>query len=538
MSLTDVLPGFGPLLGVLFVLYFGWLYLKYSRNPLLRLPGPPENGLWGYARSFWTTDPTELHEEWVRLYGRTMSYRVVADVCLYTTDTKALAQILSHDNVYQKPHKVRTFIAEMLGTGILLSEGTSTSHTRETGNPAFGPVQIREFNSLFLDKASQLRDILASMVFRNAGIAPVDMYTWMHRLTLDVIGEAAFGCNLGTLDLDQKPNELCDAFRLVSHSVTRMSLLPMLRFFFPVLRIFPDEQTRRFRRARKTMRRFATKVIAQKRKEMGELLERLGGKQGRRRKGNFLSLLVEANMSSDLLEGQRLSDETMVDGTPCRVFFLVAGHETTSATLAWIFYEIGRYPVVQEKLRSELFTIPSERPTMDELASLHYLDCVIREAIRLHPSIPSSLRVAVEDDSVTLGTPVVARDQTTCRLFVCKGTPIVIPILAINRDKSLWGEDAFEFRPERWDALPDAVLGIPGIWGHNLTFMGGQHACLGYRFALNEIKAVMFTLLRAFHFELAVAPNEIGASPTLLSRPIHRSDTEHGPQLPMLVSPC
>ena len=87
-----------------------------------------------------------------------------------------------------------------------------------------------------------------------------------------------------------------------------------------------------------------------------------------------------------------------------------------------------------------------------------------------------------------------------------KGTPVAIPILAINRSKKLWGEDALEFkyvpfvmqlhshtkhimyhfRPERWENLPEAVSSIPGVWAHLMSFIGGPRACIGYRFSLVE----------------------------------------------------
>lgn len=89
----------------------------------------------------------------------------------------------------------------------------------------------------------------------------------------------------------------------------------------------------------------------------------------------------------------------------------MAGHETTSATLAWLFYELGIHHDVQHKLRSELFSLETERPTIPQLNSLHYLDGVVREAIRLHPSIPTSLRVAEKDDWMPLGTPVSSGGQ-------------------------------------------------------------------------------------------------------------------------------
>jgi hypothetical protein len=82
---------------------------------------------------------------------------------------------------------------------------------------------------------------------------------------------------------------------------------------------------------------------------------------------------------------------------------------------------------------------------------------------------------------------------------------MLIPIVAVNRDKSIWGEDANEFRqaisitflstdtflpficrPERWESIPEASSAIPGVWGNMLTFLGGPRACIGFRFSVIE----------------------------------------------------
>lgn len=55
---------------------------------------------------------------------------------------------------------------------------------------------------------------------------------------------------------------------------------------------------------------------------------------------------------------------------------------------------------------------------------------------------------------------------------------------------------------------------------------------------LRRIKALVFTLLRAFEFELAIPADDIAESATVLSRPIRQSDPDNGPQLPMLMRPC
>jgi cytochrome P450 len=69
---------------------------------------------------------------------------------------------------------------------------------------------------------------------------------------------------------------------------------------------------------------------------------------------------------------------------------------------------------------------------------------------------------------------------------IAKGDTIFVPILAMNRRNELWGEDAQEFKPERWSNLPESIKDIPGAWGSQMTFLYGPRACIGYRFALME----------------------------------------------------
>lgn len=86
--------------------------------------------------------------------------------------------------------------------------------------------------------------------------------------------------------------------------------------------------------------------------------------------------------------------------------FLVAGHETTSTATAWALFALTQSPESQTKLRNELLSVSTDNPTMDELNDLPYLDAVIRETLRVHSPVPSTMRVAVKDDILPLGDPV------------------------------------------------------------------------------------------------------------------------------------
>ena len=138
---------------------------------------------------------------------------------------------------------------------------------------------------------------------------------------------------------------------------------------------------------------------------------------------DLLSLLVRANLATDVPENQRLSDEDVLARsytnsiTPRETLtveseiptFLVAGHETTSTGTAWALFALAQDKRIQDKLRVELRTVSTDNPTMDELNGLPYLDYVLRETMRFHPPVPASVRIAVKDDVLPLGTPVIDR---------------------------------------------------------------------------------------------------------------------------------
>ncbi|CAK5266448.1 unnamed protein product [Mycena citricolor] len=121
--------------------------------------------------------------------------------------------------------------------------------------------------------------------------------------------------------------------------------------------------------------------------------------------------------------------------------------------------------------------------------------------MRLYSPSFSAQRAAIAEDVLPLSKPYIdCQGVRHDSLPIRKGQVFTIPVLAINTSKELWGEDALEFRPNRWDNLPEAVHAIPGVWAHQLTFLAGAHSCMGFRFTIIEQKAILFSLLRNFIF--------------------------------------
>ncbi|KAJ7242948.1 cytochrome P450 [Mycena rebaudengoi] len=236
-------------------------------------------------------------------------------------------------------------------------------------------------------------------------------------------------------------------------------------------------------------------------------------------------------MDADSPSTSRISDAEVVAQIPA---FLVAGHETTSTALSWALHALSLNRGCQTKLREELLTVSSDNPTVDELNALPYLQQVIQETLRVHAPVVAVRRMAMENDALPLGTPYTDKNGVIHdSLPIRKGQKIYIPLLAVNIDKTLWGEDAAEFKPERWEHLPGAVQGNPGsvVQPHDVL---RPHHCIGFRFSLAEQKAALFTLIRAFEFEPAVPKEDIG-SISNPQRPFVLSEQEKGDQMPLIV---
>ncbi|PFH52487.1 hypothetical protein AMATHDRAFT_74271 [Amanita thiersii Skay4041] len=512
------LLGLSLLLGYLLFKLAKFAYREYA-SPISDLPGPSSpSWIWGNLKEIWESDNSAMHDKWISSFGPTIKYKGLFGMTrLYTTDTKALNHVLMSTHIYQKPEAARYNLTRLLGAGLLVTEGEK--HKQQ--NPAFGFSQIRELTEIFVDKAVELRDVWGAEVTKKEGVARVDVLSWLSRMTLDVIGLAGFNYKFDALASDPESNELNKAFATLFKAGSKMTIIPIIRGLFPALRFLASQ----------TMTRIGNQLIKDTKASImakGEPVER---KTWRRR--DLLSLLLRANMATDLPDSQRMSDEDVLAQVPT---FLVAGHETTSTGTTWALYALTQAPRVQDKLRQELLGVSSDNPTMDELNALPYLDAVVRETLRVHAPVPSTIRVATKDDVIPLEKPVRdGKGKILDSISVRKGQTIFVPILAINRSADIWGEDSNEFKPERWESIPEAAGSIPGVWSNLLTFLGGPRACIGYRFTLIEMKALLFTLVRAFEFELAVPADDIKKRSSIVQRPILASDPDGGNQMPLLV---
>eukprot|EP00438_Fugacium_kawagutii_P022157 Skav235755 [mRNA] locus=scaffold803:182727:196874:+ [translate_table: standard] len=171
--------------------------------------------------------------------------------------------------------------------------------------------------------------------------------------------------------------------------------------------------------------------------------------------------------------------------------FLIAGRDTTAQAMSWCLYQ-------------EVESVSGGKAlTYDQLSQLSYTDAVLREALRLHPSVPLDSKFVNESVTLPDGT------------FAPKGSMVVYNSYAMGRSQAIWGEDAAEFRPERSKGRGTAMTPVSTFqWQimdpyENPVFHAGPRECLGKRLALVEMKTVMAELIRSAKFRLAVPPAEV-----------------------------
>jgi len=242
--------------------------------------------------------------------------------------------------------------------------------------------------------------------------------------------------------------------------------------------------------------------------------------------------LVSHIMRSTLQDDQKPLEE---DDIIAQISMLVfAAADTTSGSLARLLQQLALHPEVQAKLSKQVENTPLEK--LDEVP---LLDAVVAETLRLYPPLVSLGKVCTEDAILRLGNPVKGPNgELVSDIPTFRGQKVILGIACCNTDRRIWGPNALEWDPSRWiDGLPEEVTGakIPGVVPHLMTFLGGERSCIGYTFALHELKVITWTLLRKFRFS-PVPEKEVFWKVAMTQLPMVKGDEKKSAQLPLYIS--
>ncbi|KAK9897658.1 cytochrome P450 [Cystobasidium minutum MCA 4210] len=515
-----------------------WIYPEYF-SPIRNYPGPPvEAWFLGEQRKVFADETGKLHKQWFKKYGPLIQYRTFAgEQVIATSDPKAISYMLMQKtNTFPKPHEEVRGLERLTGRGLLTVEGDIHRRQRKIMSPSFTQLQTNTYLPIMTEQAEKLAECLDKVIDseKTANDSTlVNMCNWLSRCTLEVISIAGFDYKVGSLERDN--HELIDAFNLMLRPRPLTPLLFLtIRLInkMPILAKLPFPGIKAAKASMALMQEEAKAMLGKKLEMIhtGELED----------KKDLLSCIVKANKLATS-EKDRMKDEEIM-GTVAT--FLLAGHETSSTALTFLLHLLSLHKDVQDKLRKEVQeayrTAEQEGRsslTADDLSSLAYLDAVVRETLRVLPPVPMTIREATQDEILPLSEPIKGKDgQMISEVFVPAGCTVAIDITVVNLHKEIFGDDAEVFRPERWLENEGELHKLPRAfcaWTPILSFLGGPRGCIGYRFAVMEIKAITSVLVNKFEF--SPGPDPVTFRTNIVARPVLENKLQDGVQLPLYI---
>ncbi|XP_064457756.1 cytochrome P450 4V2-like [Ornithodoros turicata] len=188
--------------------------------------------------------------------------------------------------------------------------------------------------------------------------------------------------------------------------------------------------------------------------------------------------------------------------------FIAVGHETTALTLSWLVYLLSLHPEAQKKLQEELDALYYDRNdedvTWEDLSQLKYMDCCIKETIRLYPPIPLLLRVLEND--VNIDGHVIPR-----------GVTCMVNLFTYHRNEKHFSSPQ-EFMPERFLTKEHSARNPYSY----IPFSAGPRNCLGQRYAITELKVLTAKLFRKLSFTPHTTPDKVQLTYEITLRTRHR----------------
>lgn len=427
-----------------------------------RLPGPPSLLDWRLNMIHFYRSPFAFQQNLFERYGKLSalgSSRKPSAVFAFGPELNR--QILSNPNCFEISSALvkipkDTVLGDLFYHNLLLMSGEKHKQHRRLIQPAFLHGQIKSYGQDMAVLTQQLAD-------QWSGHSLIDINREMKKLTQWIALKTLFGVT---------SSERMDRLGKLINRFTKSFLLTTL---VPIN--FPFTPYRRSLHIAQQLNSQIRSMIQEKREELEAT--------------DVLAALIRGHDE----DGTVLTDEELV-GHAFSIY--TAGHETTANALTWTFFLLIQHPSIYVRLMDELHAVlDGSPPTQEKLGRLPLLDHVVKESLRLLP--PASI-----------GTRITAAPCELDGYVLPEGTNIFFSQFITHRLPQLY-EEPNHFKPQRWEAIKPSAFEF-------LPFSAGPHMCIGWHFAMQEMKIVLAILLQRFHFSLA---REAKITPNLMMRPVH-----------------
>ncbi|GJN72923.1 cytochrome P450 52A11 [Purpureocillium lilacinum] len=426
--------------------------------------------------------------------GWTREARIVGQRIIFTADPENVkAMLATQFNDFGKGKPFHEEWKEFLGDSIFTTDGSQWHNSRQLIRPQFTRDRVSDLEC-FESHMETLFKAMANGGPLNGENQVVDMSqndgrvldisNLFYRYTLDVATDFLLGTDVKSLSTPKQ--EFAEAFNEVQRIQNIITRTNKLRYLVPKWT---------YRACLRVINAFIHKFI--------ERTLRMAPSEFDKTKSDksytFLHELARFTRDPKVIRDQVIA-------------VLLAGRDTTAGTLSWAIYELARHPEALAKLRNEILDTvgPDKPPTYEHLKNMSYLKAVLNETLRLYPSVPFNVRLALKDTTLPRGGGPDGSEP----LPVLKDTPIGYSTLVMQRRPDLY--------PPVSDTFADPGVFSPDRWAHwhpkpheYIPFNAGPRICIGQQFALTEMSYVLVRMFQRFsHVESHMQAID-GGSPML-----------------------
>ncbi|CAH0557343.1 unnamed protein product [Brassicogethes aeneus] len=464
-----------------------WWYINVTsiRNKLswvFKIPGVPllGNGLQFVGSN---TEHFNTMFKLLKMSNEIKSVRLdfIHKTAILTADPKLIEFTLSSNSLkILNKGEVYRFITPWLGTGLLTSDGKKWKPRRKIITPTFHFKILEQFVDVFESKGKIFIDELSKETKNNG----FDVYPYVTMCTLDIICESAMGVSINAQK--QKHSDYVTSVKNMCRIVVERSFSPFQ--MFDALFYFTNNYKTQ-KESLSILHTYTNNVIKQKRKELEASDKKfidIEDDFGVKKKMAFLDWLLQTTIDNKPLSDKDIREE--VDT------FMFEGHDTTASAISFAMYLLANNPKEQAKVYEEaksMFGDDKEKSaTFKDLQEMKYLENVIKETLRLYPSVPIYSRCLTDDIEYQEGK------------IIPKGTQLGIFAFGVGRDKDYY-KDPEKFMPSRFDSMDGKT---PFSY---IPFSAGPRNCIGQKFAMLEMKSTLSKLIRNYELLPSVPEHKL-----------------------------
>ncbi|CAH8360903.1 unnamed protein product [Eruca vesicaria subsp. sativa] len=402
------------------------------------------------------------YHQWLSQYGETFLYWNGAKPTLFISDPKLGKQILSRKSGFAVVAKTRPELFILFGRGLSFIEGDDWVRHRRILNPAFSMDRLKVMTKPMVDCTLRMLEEWKIQKNSEEVIMRMEINKDFHRLISDILATTSFGSSY---------EEGIELFRSQSE-LEKYFVTSLTSVFIPGTQYLPTPTNLQLwkldKRVKDSIKRMIDARLKSNSTNYGD---------------DLLGIMLRAATSEEPEKSMRM-DEIIEE---CKAIYF-SGQGNSAIVLTWTTLLLSLHQEWQEKLRDEVFnecgfTIPDS----DTFSRLKLMNMVLMESLRLYGPVIKMVREATQDMKIG-------------HLDIPKGTSIILPFLKMHTDKAVWGEDAQQFNPMRFENGVSQAANHPNAL---LPFSAGPRTCIAQNFAMMETKIVLTMILQRFRISLS-----------------------------------